>query len=31
MKSIENSIDHERRNEKKRLNYQNQVGDIIRL
>ena len=26
MKSIANPVDHERRNEKKRLSYQNQVG-----
>ena len=28
MKSIASSIDHDRRNEKKRLNYQNQVGSL---
>ena len=28
MKSIANPVDHERRNEKKRLSYQNQVGLI---
>ena len=28
MKSIASSVDHERRNEKKRLNYQNQMGSL---
>ena len=28
MKSIASSVDHKRRNEKKRLNYQNQVGSL---
>ena len=28
MKSIASSVDHERQNEKKQLNYQNQVGSL---
>ena len=28
MKSIASSVDHKRRNEKNRLNYQNQVGSL---
>ena len=28
MKSIASSVDHERQNEKKQLNYQNQVGSF---